>query len=239
MRKLIGCVLLVAIFPTGGIAATITEQVESAMAAGKTTYIMMFRSNDQASRNMAHTVKSHATANSSRAAFIAVNINDKSQSELIQKFDATRLPMPTTFGVAPNGAVTGVFRLAVTRDQLAKAMLTPQYAATIKALQDQKIAVVCLLPKGSQAIPSGVTQFQQSADFKGKTERILVSADDVSEEDYFRRTKVATDIQSPVIMLFVPPGLVLGKFDANVLGETLAEKVHSSGKCNCKKCLHK
>ena len=55
------------------------------------------------------------------------------------------MPLPSVFGVAPNGAVTGVFQQRVDQEQLTNAILTPQYSDMVKALQNQNGAPVRLV----------------------------------------------------------------------------------------------
>jgi hypothetical protein len=238
MRKRICFVVLAATCPTWCFGATNLERIQSAAQDGKTTYVMFYRSNDATTQNMAKSVQTQVAESSNRAAWVAVNVNDKSQSALVKRFDATRIPLPTVFGLAPNGAVSGVYRVNVNREQLETAILTPKYADMVKSLQEQRIAVVCLLPAHGGAVPAGVPQLENDVNFHGRTHRVTAAANEQAETSFFQRMRIATDIKSPVVLLFAPPGVHLGTFDANVSGAALAQTLHSSGKCDCTKCRH-
>ena len=144
--------------------------------------------------------------------------------------------MPTVFGVAPNGAVTGVFRMKVQPQQLQTALLTRGHASLVKALQDQKIVVAVFHPASGGSLPTGVQEFCQNTDYAGQIQTIEVSAGDAAETLFFNRMKVNPQLTSPVVQLLVPPGSHLGMFRGDVSASVLAEKVCSSGKCNCEKC---
>lgn len=236
MRKVLCFIALASIVPVWCNGATFSEQIQSAAEVGKTTYLMFHRANNPATQRMAKTIQSVVESTSDRATWVNVNVNDPAAAELVAEFDATRIPLPAVFGLAPNGAVAGVYRMKVSPQQLRNAILSRKHADMIKAMQDQKIAVICFQPAGGGFVPSGVTAFEQDPDFQGQVQLITVAVDEPGEQSFFNRMKVNRNLRSPIVLLFVPPGTHLGTFNSNVSGEALAEKVHSSGQCNCEKC---
>ena len=239
MRRLLGLLIAFALIPSLCPAANLTQQVAAAAKGGKYTYVMFYRANDNATQQMASTIKSHVSETSDKTTWVSVNVRDRNESSLVKRFDASRMPLPAVFGVAPNGAVTGVFRQTVDQKQLTNAILTPQYSDMVKALQSQKIAVVCLMPETTTATPVGVAELQKDPAFKGKLYEVKASATDEAESEFFRRMHVDRNLESPVVLIFAPPGTHLGTFDANITSNELAEQLHKSGKCNCSKCQQK
>ncbi|MEM8667109.1 MAG: hypothetical protein AAGG48_06310 [Planctomycetota bacterium] len=239
MRCLLGLILALASIPAICSAANRTEQVQVAAQKGQYTYVMFYRANDDATKTMASTIRSHMTKAGDKATWVTVNVRDRSEEELIKRFDASRMPLPAVFGVAPNGAVTGVFRQKVNEQQLSQAILTPQYADMVKALQNQKIAIVTLMPSADTRVPSGVTDLSQNPDFKDVLYQVKASATDPAEAEFFRRMQVDPAIKAPVVLVFTPPGTHVGTFPATYSGEELAQELHKSGKCNCSKCQQK
>jgi hypothetical protein len=239
MRLLLGMLFAFATIPAIGFAATMTEQVEAAAKSGKYTYVMFYRANDTATQRMASTIRSHVTETGEKTTWVTVNVRDRNEAPLVKRFDASRIPLPAVFGVAPNGAVTGVFRQKVDQQQLTSAILTPKYAEMVKALQNQQIAVVCMMPTAGTSVPSGVMALQQNPAFKGKLHEVRAYATDDTEADFFRRMQVDTSLDTPVVLMFAPPGNHLGTFEATVSGEELARELHKSGKCNCNECQKK
>ena len=239
MRRLLGLLVAFSIIPSVCSAATMTEQVEAAGKSGKYTYVMFYRANDTATQRMANTIRTHVTESGEKTSWVTVNVRDRKEASLVKRFDASRIPLPAVFGVAPNGAVTGVFQQKVNEEQLTNAILTPLYSDMVKALQNQKIAVVCMLPTADAAIPVGVSSLQQNPAFQGKLHEVKANATDAAEAEFFRRMQVDTNLETPVVLMFAPPGTHLGTFEATVSGEELAQELHKSGKCNCSKCQKK
>lgn len=240
MRCPLGLFLAAAIlFPSLGRAATTAEQVDAASEKGKYTYVMFYRSNDSATQKMASTIRDHVSETSEKTTWVTVNVRDRKEAALIKRFDASRIPLPAVFGVAPNGAVTGVYRQKVDEQQLTNAILTPKYAEMVKALQSQKIAVVCLMPASQSQMPAGVAALLKDPAFKNKLYSINASATNAEEGEFFRRMHVDTTLDAPVVLMFAPPGTHLGTYQATVTGEELATQLHKSGKCNCSKCQKK
>ena len=239
MRHFLGLFACFAFIPTICSAVTMTEQVEAAAKSGKYTYVMFYRANDTATQQMLSTIRSHVAGTAEKTTWVTVNVRDRKEAPLVKRFDASRIPLPAVFGVAPNGAVTGVFRQKVNQGQLTQAILTPKYADMVKALQNQQIAVVSLMPTVDSPLPAGVTALQQNPAFKGKLHQVRAYATEEAEAEFFRRMQVDTSLDAPVVLMFAPPGTHLGTFEATVSGDELAQQLHKSGKCNCSKCQAK
>jgi hypothetical protein len=239
MRYLLCLIVTFSFFPAISFAATMTERVEAAAKSGKYSYVMFYRANDGVTQRMASTVQSHVAKTSEKTNWVAVNVGDRRESQLVKRFDASRIPLPAVFGVAPNGAVTGVFRQKVNHEQLTNAILTPMYSDMVKSLQSQRIAVVCMMPTADMPIPAGVTALLQDPAFQGKLHQVTAYATDSSEAEFFRRMRVDQNLNAPVVLIFTPPGTHLGTFKATVSGQELVQKLHESGKCSCSKCQKK
>lgn len=239
MKKFVCALLVLTLAQSWALGATMSDRIQVASRSGKHTYVMFYRQNDTATQAMASTIQQQVKQTGDRATWVTVNVRDRKEAQLIKRFNAGRIPLPAVFGLAPNGAVTGVYQQKVQPAQLASAILTPKNADMVMALQQQKMAMVCLLPTPQTAVPMGVKQYMSNAAFQKQTHFVAVSATDANESDFFHRLQVPTDITSPVLVMFAPPGNHLGTFDANVTGDTLLQKVHSSGQCNCEKCQTK
>ena len=216
--------------------ANYSAQLRSAAELGKTTYVMFHRDNNPATQRMSQVVESVVQQNADKSTWFQVNLADPEGAELVRRFDATRIPLPAVFGLAPNGAVTGVYRMQVHPQQLQTALLTRGHAEMVKALQNQKVVVAVFQPATGGSLPAGVQEFCQNADFSGQVQVIEVAAGNPEEAPFFSRMKVHPQLTAPVVLLFVPPGSHLGTFNGDVSGSFLAQKVHNSGKCNCAKC---
>ncbi len=238
MRIELWTVTLLLSLPGLASAATPGERVEAAAASGKHSYVMFYRSDDDRTQSMAETIEGFVSQRPDETSWVKVNVTDSAGKDLVERFKASRLPLPAVFGLAPNGAITFVRKLAVDTDTLEGGIVTPQCSAMVEALQRQKVTVVCFHPSGSPAIPKGVQALARDRNLGPQLSFVSAIADDPAEARFFQRMRVERDITSPAVLVFAPPGSFIGRFPANVSSATLAKAIHGSGKCNCKKCRH-
>ena len=228
--------LLISVAANAAKPGTGSQRIIDAAKQQKYTFVLFYRQEDSATKTMEQALRSGLQLLADRTAIVKVRINDPAERQVVSRFDATRSPMPTAMAIAPNGAVTGVFPLKINVTQIHQAILTPKYADMVKALQSQKIVLLCLQPGAGGPIPKGVADFEADPIFKGRSHRIVVNANDTRERQLFERMNVKPDIASPVVVVFAPPGTFLGRFDATVTRQILATTIHKSGKCSCSKC---
>lgn len=236
MHRIFGIFVLLIFVPEISSAASLSEQIDTSGKNGKYTYVMFFSDDDSATQNMANMIRSHVEETSKKTTWVRVNVNDSNEAKLVKQFDALRMPLPAVFGVAPNGAVTGVYGKKVNQKQLANAILTPKYSDMVKALQSQRIAVVCMMPEKESSIPVGVMTLKLNPAFQGKLKIVKAYATDKAEAEFFRRMKVDSNLNEPSVLIFTPPGTHVGTFTAATNGAKLAQELHDTGKCNCSQC---
>jgi hypothetical protein len=110
----------------------------------------------------------------------------------------------------------------------------------IKALQSKKITLVCLQPAGWAQVPKAVADFEADPHFKGRTHRTIVRADDPAEAGFVQRLRPGTEITSPLVAVFAPPGVHVGTYQGTVTAAQLSKAIHDAGHCgpNCKHHHH-
>ena len=234
-------VAILSTFLTIGHSAHAASPGEQAVATAaqnqQFAFVMFYRGNDAATQAMHGTIQ-QSLASRKDAVIVPVQLGDQAEHALIQKFDATRIPMPAVAVLAPNGAVCSVFPQRVKEQQLTAAIVSPGQANCLKALQDKKIVVLCAQPASTTEIPFGVRQFQADKLFSNRTEVVTVLASDPNEAKFLNQLRVRTDQPTSIIAFMAPPGVMLGIFNANVSYEVLAQKLAAAGKCcddeNCK-----
>ncbi len=244
-RIVLTCGLTVALlsaFPTVSLSAHAASPSQQAVATASKknqfAFVMFYRGNDAAAQKMHGTIKT-TLAGRKDAVIVPVRISDNTEKVLIQKFDATRIPMPAVAVLAPNGAVCGVFPQLVNEKQIAAAFVSPGQASCLKALQDNKIVVLCAQPTRETAIPVGVQQFQRDKLYSARTAVIRIVASDPNETKFLRQLRMRTDQRTPIVAFMAPPGVMLGLFNADVTHDVLAQKLAAAGKCcDDKNCKH-
>ncbi len=213
------------------------EAVDAAARNNQFAFIMFYRGNDAATQGM-HRVLNSTLTGRKDAAIVPVQIGDAAEQALVKQFDATRIPMPAVAVLAPNGAVCSVFPQRVNDQQLTAAIVSPGQAECLKALQDQKIVLLCAQPQADTAIPVGVRQFEADELYLNRTQVVTVQANDPAEAKFLNQLRVQTNQQTSIVALMAPPGVMLGVFKGNVTHDILAQKLTAAGKCcddeNCK-----
>lgn len=221
----------------GGEAGPAQQKIAAAAESEQYAFVLFYRQSDAATQGM-HRVLQETLSARNDATAVSVNISDANEATLIEQFDATRMPMPAVAVIAPNGAVTGVYPQRVTTPQLTASIVSSGQAACLKALQDQKIVLLCVHPEGTTSIPKGVQDFQADALFRGRTQLVSVQASDPAEQKFLRQLQVRTDQPSTLTAFMAPPGVMLGVYNAKVTHGVLAQKLAAAGKCcddpNCK-----
>jgi hypothetical protein len=204
--------------------------LDAAARQDQHTFVLFYRGDDAATQNMHRTVQS-TLAERSDAVILPVRLDDAAETALIERFDATRTPTPATVVLAPNGAITSVFPQRVAPQQLTASIVPPSQAACLKALQEQKIVLLCVQPAGSDEIPAGVRQFEADPHFKDRTAVVTVTATDPAEAKFLQQLAMRTDQPSCLVAFMAPPGVMLGRYNNKVTADILARKLASSGNC--------
>ncbi|QDV68073.1 hypothetical protein Poly24_17790 [Rosistilla carotiformis] len=219
-------------------AASPAEQaIQAASANNQFAFVMFYRGNDAPTQAMHGTLQT-TLANRQDAVIVPVQIGDAAEQALVKHYDATRMPMPATAVLAPNGAVCSVFPQKATSQQLTAAIVSTGQAQCLKALQDRKLVLLCAQPSAGASIPMGVRQFQADKLYENRTEVVTVIANNPAEAKFLQQLRVKTDQPAPVVAFMAPPGVMVGIFNANVSLDDLAQKLAAAGKCcddeNCK-----
>jgi hypothetical protein len=216
------------------------QLLSDAAAEGKHVFVMFYRQEDRATRAMESGVDAAIRRRGDKAVWAKIQVTDPAQQELVARYDASRSPMPTLMALAPNGAVTGVFPLKVEDRQFDGAIVTPACADMLKALQQQKITVVCLQPAGWTDVPQGVLDFEADPHFVGRTHATLVRGDDPEEAKFFERIRGNRAMAGPLVAIFAPPGVHVGTYDGKITAQQISKAIHDAGRCgpNCKHHHH-
>ncbi len=214
-----------------------SQAVQTAAGQGQFAFVMFYRSNDASTQSMHQTLQSTLTPRQD-AMIVPVWIGDANEKTLIDRFDATRIPMPAVAVLAPNGAVTTVFPQKVSSLNLTTAIVSKGQATCLKALQDRKIVLLCAQADSTQVVPAGVQQFKADALYKDRTQIVTLQANDPEEARFLSQLGMPTNSATSVVAFMAPPGVMLGTYNGDVLFETLAQKLAAAGKCcddpNCK-----
>lgn len=201
-------------------------------------FILFYKQNDAATQQMHGVLKSAVDRRSDRATYTQVNLTDPTSKPVADRYGVDRAPMPMVLCVAANGAVTGAFPRQLDEQGVERAMVTPAMTDVVKTLQDKKLVVVHFKPAVNTPVPIGAVEFMADPVFQSRTKLIEVVAGDPTEARFFTDLEVNTKGEIPALLVLAPPGVLVGKFAANVTKDQIGEKVHAAGQCcndpNCK-----
>lgn len=214
------------------------QKIAANSKAGMTTFLLFYRSNDSLTKDVYGTIKT-GVAKRRDAAILPIQITNRAERGLIERFDVTRTPLPAVVSLAPNGAVTGVFSQQIKPEEVDGAIVSAGYAKCIKAMQGGQIVLLCVQPETRGFVPKGVQEFQADRLYKERTQVVNISATDPNEAQFIKQLGLNARSASPQVVFMAPPGVMLGAYDANVTHATLATKLASAGKCcDDKNCKH-
>ncbi|MEW4491045.1 hypothetical protein AB1L42_23405 [Thalassoglobus sp. JC818] len=215
-----------------------SQAVKEAAQNNQFAFVMFYRADDALTRQMSQVLESTLSTRED-AVIVPVQIGDAAEHELIKRFDATRIPLPATAVLAPNGAVCTVYPQRVSDAQLIAAIVSPAQAKCLKALQEQKIVVLCAQPTAAADVPSGVTEFREDLFFSDRTEVVTVLANDPAETKFLNQLRVPTNRSNSIVAFMAPPGVMIGVYDGSITHAQLAQQLAAAGKCcDDENCQH-
>jgi hypothetical protein len=214
-------------------------EARTADEAPRFKFILFWKESNPSTQQMTEVLKQAVARRSARAEWVAVRVNDEANRQLVEQYQMSRVPMPATLCVAPNGAITSVFVRQLNEHGVERALVTPAMAEVTKALQDKKIVVLHVKPSADSPLPSGGADFAADADFALRTTIVDLVVSDPAESRFLTDMKLkASDVRDSMMVVMAPPAVLVGKFSATATKEQIAIQLHAAGKCcddpNCK-----
>jgi hypothetical protein len=180
------------------------------------------------------------------AVFVSIRVTNPAEKKIVDKYGASRAPMPVVLAIAPSGVVTKAFTKTFDEKELRTAFVSPCTERCLKALQSRKLVFVCIVdqanPQDKVAIPKGVEDFKADKKYGAATEVVLVNVRDANEATFLKELEVSTR-SAPLTIFLAPPGAMIGKFGSEASKEVLVAKLVAAqssccpgGKCGSGGC---
>ena len=220
-------------------SSRLQDSLNAAEKDGKFTFIVFFKEDSAAAREMLKLAQTGAASREAQAVVTTARVNDPAEKELVERFGIGRAPMPVTVAVAPNGAITGVFAKTLSDEHMDAAIVTPTMMKCMKSLQNQKLVFVLVSASDKAEMPAGVKSLQSDPLFKDRITFASMRVDDPAEMRFISQMKIdPLRVEGPYAVLIAPPGVLVGHFDSTATGAQIAAAIHKSGQCcddpNCK-----
>ena len=190
--------------------------IKRAAKAGKYLFAFFRRDDDEQTRKMAQALDAAMTKVDGRAEQVTIDVSDPSERHIVKKFGVDRAPMPLVLVLAPNGAVTGGFPVRSEEKQLTEALVGPNTAKVLKALQGGKLVFVCVQnaqTKSNAPAMRGVKDFVADAEYAKSTEVVTFDPTVAAEAKFLGQIKIGPKIKQATTVLLAPPGTIVGKFE--------------------------
>lgn len=215
--------------------------LDQAAAARKFTFVFFWREQNAETDRAWSVLHAAAGKMSDWADVVAVQTTNPTERALVDRFGTGRAPMPLVLAVAPCGAVTKAFTSGFDEAQLRTAFVSRGTQLCLKALQDRKLVLLCVVdqagPNGS-GVPAAAQDFKADQRYGAASEIVLVSAGDAGEARFLSELKVDNRFSKPFTVLLAPPGSVIGQFDNRATKDELVAKLAAaqSNPCAGGKC---
>jgi len=127
----------------------------------------------------------------------------------------------------------------VTDEKIDEAIVTPTMTRCMKSLQENRLVLVCVQTTDKPVVPAGLKEMQADPDFKDRIVTVSMQLRDPAETRFLEQMQIDPQAVTGVTtVLLAPPGLLIGKYDANASAAQIAAALHQAGKCcndpNCK-----
>jgi hypothetical protein len=224
--------------------------IEQAAAANKYMFIFFWKDKNQQTDKAWGILQPTAAKMADQAEVVSIQTTNSAEKAVVDRFGASRFPLPLVLAIAPCGAVTKAFTGTFDEKQLHTALVSPGTQLSMKALQDKKLLFVCVVDQANQqdpvVLPQGVRDFKADEKYGGATEIVVLNARDQAETDFLKDLQVEANSSKPVIVFFAPPASMIGKFDATATKQQIIAKLTSAqssccpgGKCGPNGCCPK
>jgi hypothetical protein len=210
--------------------------IKQAADAGKYIFMFFSKSDDDQTLAMRKVFDKAMERVADRAQWVAVNITDSSEKDIVAKFDLSRAPMPLVLAMASNGAITGGFPTKFEEQQLVDAFATPVTEKVMKQLQDSKLVFVCVQnakTKSNDAAMKGVRDFKADARFASATEIVMLDPADSAEASFLSDMKVDPKTEEAMTVFLAPPGSVIAEYKGATDKEELAATLQKASSSPC------
>lgn len=223
--------------PPGSQASPGQAAIEKAASANKFALVFFWKERSAQTDQAWADLQSAAAKMANWAEVTAVQATDPAEKRLVARYDLSRAPMPLVLAIAPCGAVTKAITGGITEAQVQSAYVSPCTQLCLKAIQDRKLVMLCVMdrkdPYRPMTVPQGVQDFKADGRYGPATAIVLVSATDEAESSLLQGLQVSPSEPKPVTVLLAPPGAMVAKFDARATKEQMVAKLAAAQSNPC------
>jgi len=207
--------------------------LQNAAEAGKYLFIFFHKDDGNRTQKLKAVFDAALQQVADKAMPVVVDIKDRREKEIVDKFKVSRAPMPFVFVVAPNGAVVHSYRRKFTEEQLLSSFVSPGLEKALKSLQDGNMTFLCVQngdTKFAAEAMKGVDEFKSDPQYSATTGVITIDPSDAAEAQFLKTLKVDPKTSKAVTVLLAPPGKTVATFKGATDKKTLLASVKNATK---------
>lgn len=215
------------------------DVIRAAAKGNRHVFVTFYKSGDSASTKMLADMKKVQAKLASKASFTTASVGDSSHRTLVKRYGVDRSPVPLTIVLAPNGAVTAGYPREIRKTDFSSVFVSKGKADVLKALQDQKMAVICLQnskTKHNKQSLAAAKGLETNPQFEGLVRIVRMDPSSRAESGFLKSLKISTGSKEAQIAVVASVGKVLGKFTGAVTTSTVVNglnKALGGGGSNC------
>jgi hypothetical protein len=214
--------------------------LDAAAKHDKYLFIFFFDKEDSQTQAMKGVFDAALQKMSARADGITVNVADRAEKPIVDKFRARGAPMPVVLAIAPTGAPVQAFPKQFDETQLQKAFVSRCTAKCMKAIWDRHSILICVQNDRTQfneEAMKGVKAFKDDPKYAKGMDVIMLNPADKAEQGFLKDLEVDASTGKAITVLVMPPGAPVARFTGALTKdeiETAVEKAKSSCPPGCK-----
>lgn len=214
--------------PNTQLTGKAAEAMRQASNENKYLFLFIYEKDDAQTRASRKTFET--TLKKIDAHWIAIDKNSSEQQGFIRKNRLTAAPMPFILAIAPNGAITAGTQDA-TEERLRKSMVSPGFQGCLKALQDQKLVLLCIQngsTKYTEEALRGINDFMAEKSYSATTEIIKVDPADPAEKAFLTKLLKKPIPEEATTILLSPPGSIVASFQGAITKNDITAALQKS-----------
>ena len=191
-------------------------------------YLFFWKDNDAQTQSVLDATQQELGKLGKHVSLKQIGIKNPANAEAVKHYGVSRAPMPLVLCQASNGAVTKAFVSPFPATQLREGIVSRGTAESLKALQENKLVVLCALNGGSPANRAALMNAQalnSDKRFGKSVEVITLDVHDRNEASLLAGVKLDASMAEPTIVILAPPGKQLATLTGAVTTEQIAEKL--------------
>jgi|GEM_PF-1490198 len=202
--------------------------VEHAAKVKKYLFVFFYADDSEQTASMREVFNGAVNQLSKKAERVEANITDPQEAAIVEKYGVRGAPMPLVLAIAPNGAVTGGFPAPFGEEQILGAFATPCTQTAVKALQENKVVILCIQNRKTKlnaAAMKGVQDFKADPAYAASTEIVTLDPFDPAEANLLATLAISPSTDQAMTVCLTPSG---GQAVAKLSGATTKEMIANS-----------